>query len=76
VPRDSAVTWLVVAVVVTVLAMIAFVVFVPTPKPEVPPAQASVATPSNVAWTEETIAEVNKDSATAAKSPILPQWTS
>lgn len=58
-PRDSAVTWLVVAVVVTVLAMIAFVVFVPTPRPEPPRAQATVATPSNVAWTEETIAEVN-----------------
>ena len=58
-PRDSAVTWLVVAVVVTVLAMIAFVVFVPTPTPEAAPASANVATPSNVAWTEETIAEVN-----------------
>ena len=58
-PRDNAVTWLVVAVVVTVLAMIAFIVFVPTPKPETPPVQSGVATPSNVAWTEETIAEVN-----------------
>src|SRR5664279_5075499 len=38
--------------------MIAFVVF-PTPTPEAAPATANVATPSNVAWTEETIAEVN-----------------
>ena len=58
-PRDSALTWLVVAVVVTVLAMIAFVIFVPTPKTETVPAQTNVVTPSNVAWTEGTIAEVN-----------------
>ncbi len=50
---------MVVAIVGTILAMIAVVLWIPTPKPDVPVAKPNVQTPSNVAWTQETIAEAN-----------------
>jgi cytochrome c553 len=59
VPRDSALTWFIVSVIATTLAMVAFVIFVPVPKSEAPLVATNVATPSNVAWTQETIAEIN-----------------
>lgn len=48
-----------VGIIVTIAVMIAVVVWMPTPKPEVPVEKKNMRTPSNVAWTSETIEEVN-----------------
>ncbi len=59
-PLDNSLRWMVVAVIVTIVAMIAVVLWVPVPSPEKAAALSpNIQTPSNVAWTDETIAEIN-----------------
>ncbi len=57
--RDNSLRWMAGGIIVTIAAMIAIVLWMPTPKPEVPAGKKNVRTPSNVAWTTETLEEVN-----------------
>lgn len=56
---DNSLRWMTGGIIVTVAGMIAIVLWMQTPRPEVAVESKDVRTPSNVAWTKETLEEVN-----------------